>query len=74
MSESQIPFIENTFVFSLVWSLGATSDGAGRTAFNAFLREKTVAAAEGQRALKTPFPVCSGAALAPPPDSSRLCV
>ena len=34
--------IESWFIFSLVWSVGATCDGEGRHAFSNFLRDKMV--------------------------------
>ena len=35
----KMQLVEGVFLFSLVWSVGATGDGEGRARFDAFFRE-----------------------------------
>jgi hypothetical protein len=35
---TKVVILQGMFLFAVVWSLGATTDGAGRTKFDAFFR------------------------------------
>ena len=49
-------FVENFFIFSLIWSLGVRTDVAGRIAFNEFIKKKVMPAGADDRKMKSPFP------------------
>ena len=60
-----LKLLEGLFIFSLIWSIGATTETAGRTAFNLFLRKLLKKAVE-ETPDRTEFDLGPGVTISPP--------
>ena len=57
--------LEGLFIFSLIWSIGATTETAGRTLFNLFLRKLLKKSVE-ESPDRTEFDLGPGVTISPP--------
>lgn len=60
-----LKLLEGFFIFSLIWSIGATTETAGRTAFNLFLRKLLKKSVE-ESPDRTEFDLGPGVVISPP--------
>ena len=60
-----LKLLEGVFIFSLIWSIGATTETAGRTLFNLFLRKLLKKSVE-ESPDRTEFDLGPGVTITPP--------
>ena len=60
-----LKLLEGLFIFSLIWSIGATTETAGRTLFNLFLRKLLKKSVE-ESPDRTEFDLGPGVTISPP--------